>query len=452
MRMQLSAAARFVFLVVVASVLALSTGRDARGDDSTRGQDHDSADGVETGTSDTSTPDTATPDEHTDQQPDQKTDKVAAEDRTPKVEDRAVKHASLEAASYSDTDNVTVFSPSIALGIENPEVGASLSGRYLVDVVSAASVDIVSTASRRWEEVRHAGSVDASYKPHNFGISLGGSVSDEPDYLAYGIGATITHDFDEKNLTLLFGYAYGHDTIGRSGTSFTVFSRNVERSGFTGGFTRVINKSTTFAGSLDVIIENGDSSKPYRYIPMFSAAEAAAVPAGASIEYVTTHRLPERPLEQLPLERHRLAFTGHLAHRFDTSTVRLDERVYYDNWGLPASTTDVRWIFSLGNRFELWPHLRYHVQGEVTFWRRAYVSGPAPGWDLPEFRTGDRELGPLNTVTGGAGMKFMLGPSINPRQWTLTVSGDAMHTTFPDDLYLTGRTGGIGVVTLETEQ
>ncbi len=37
--------------------------------------------------------------------------------------------------------------------------GWSVDGRYLVDVVSAASVDIVSTASRRWEEVRHAGSL-----------------------------------------------------------------------------------------------------------------------------------------------------------------------------------------------------------------------------------------------------------------------------------------------------
>jgi len=32
-------------------------------------------------------------------------------------------------------------------------------GRYLVDAVTAASVDIVSTASRKWKEQRHAGSV-----------------------------------------------------------------------------------------------------------------------------------------------------------------------------------------------------------------------------------------------------------------------------------------------------
>ena len=47
--------------------------------------------------------------------------------------------------------------PMIAASIENVTTGASIRGRYLVDVVSAASVDIVSTASRRWQETRQAG-------------------------------------------------------------------------------------------------------------------------------------------------------------------------------------------------------------------------------------------------------------------------------------------------------
>ena len=145
------------------------------------------------------------------------------------LEDPTTKRASMEFAAYNDSDHVTVFTPSIALGIENAS-GASLHATYLVDIVSAASVDIVSTASSRWKEVRHAGTVEAAYKPHDFGVAVGTSVSSEPDYLSYGAHATVTKDFDEKNWTLFFGYGFSHDVIGRCGdygtcTPFSVFSR-----------------------------------------------------------------------------------------------------------------------------------------------------------------------------------------------------------------------------------
>src|SRR6516165_2766653 len=103
-------------------------------------------------------------------------------------EDPTTKRASMEFAGYNDSDHVTVLTPSIALGIENTS-GASLHATYLVDIVSAASVDIVSTASTRWKEVRHAGTLEAEYKPHDFGVSIGTSVSSEPDYLSYGAHA-----------------------------------------------------------------------------------------------------------------------------------------------------------------------------------------------------------------------------------------------------------------------
>jgi hypothetical protein len=198
------------------------------------------------------------------------------------------------------------------------------------------------------------------------------------------------------------------------------------------------------------VIEHGDQSKPYRYIPMFAPDVAANVPSGASIAYVTTHRLPERPLEQLPLARNRFALTGRIGHRFEGSTVRAEERIYDDNWGMLASTTDLRWIFDLGRRFSLWPHLRLHVQKSVSFWQRAYVSDPT-GWSLPEFRTGDRELGPLRTYTGGLGLRLFLGPEVDPQLWSIAAQGDVMRTNFLDDLYLTGRTGFLGTLTLEGE-
>ena len=374
------------------------------------------------------------------------------------IEDTATKIAAFEMAAYDDTDHVTVFTPSVALGIENVS-GAALHATYLVDVVSAASADIVSTASPRWEEVRQAGSLSAGYKPHDLGITAGGSISREPDYLSYGAYATLTKDVNEKNWTFFFGYGFSHDRIGRCGnggvcTPFSVFSRELQRGSFNGGVDIVINEASLGSLVADVVIENGDQSKPYRYIPMFSSMVAGTVAKGASIDWVNANRLQERPLEQLPLTRQRFSLTGRYAHRLDASTLRLEERVYRDTWGLLASSSDARWIFDLGRRWALWPHARFHVQSSVSFWQLAYVSVNPPtsgmsGWNLPEYRTGDRELGPLWTTGGGFGVKWYLGSDAVPEQWALQLTGDGMYTAFLDDLYLSHRIAGLAALSFE---
>ena len=99
----------------------------------------------------------------------------------------------------------------------------------------------------------------------------------------------------------------------------------------------------------------------------------------------------------------------------------------------------------------IWPHVRFHAQTAVSFWQRAYVSGERRGFDLPEFRTGDRELGPLWTATGGGGLYFYLGSAAEPQKTRLSFSIDGMYTSFLDDLYITQRSGLISSLTLEIE-
>lgn len=374
-----------------------------------------------------------------------------AKEVSTKPEDTSTKRVALEMSSYTDSDHTTVFTPSMNATIENVTQGASISGHYLVDVVSAASVDIVSTASGRWQEVRQAGGLEGTYKPHETGVTVAGAISSEPDYLSYSFGAQLMQELNEKNSTLLLGYGYGHDTVGYHFTPFSVFSRIVQSSTFSAGLTQVINRSTVGSLSLDLNIENGDSSKPYRYVPMFSPAEAALVPKGASIDYVSTHRLAERPAEQLPLGRDRYSISGRIAHRMDGSTLRLEERAYADSWMMVASSSDLRWIFDFGRRVEVWPHLRFHAQNGVNFWQRAYVSESTTGFVLPEFRTGNRELGPLLTETGGAGIRVGIGKAGSPKSLSIALHCDASYTSYLNDLYITSRSSILGAVILQGE-
>jgi hypothetical protein len=350
-----------------------------------------------------------------------------------------------EFASYADTDHVFVETPSIAGAVSNPLTGWSVDGSYLVDVVSAASVDIVSTASRRWEEVRQAGTLDAAYKPNDFGVSVASALSVEPDYVSWMVGGSLTRDLLQKNLTLLLGYFHTNDTAGRTGTPFSVFSEQLDSEAFKAGATMVVNRTTTLAFIVDSIFENGNQAKPYRYIPLF--APGTSVPLGASIDLVNSIRESARPLERLPLSRQRYALSARLAHRFHRSTLRLDERIYGDSWLLLATTTDARYLFDLGPRVETGPHARLHVQNGVDFWERAYTL--EPGFNDPEYRTGDRELGPLVNVTGGWSMKIGLGSRPNPTSWILGFDANFTSTRFLDDLYVTQRASALVGVSLE---
>jgi hypothetical protein len=305
----------------------------------------------------------------------------------------------------------------------------------------------VSTASRRWTEVRQEGGLQGSYKPGTLGAQASATVSDEPDYLSLSAAGAVTQDLANKNVTLQLGYAYGHDVAGRSGTPFSVFSHTIDRNALTGTLTLVLGPSTIASFLGDVVFESGDQSKPYRYIPLF--ASGTQVPLGAPVDLVNSLRVSARPLEQLPLSRSRYALTARLAHRYRLATLRLEERAYADSWLMLATTTDARLLFDLSERVELGPHLRVHAQKAVDFWQRAYVYGP--GFQYPALRTGDRELGPLVNATAGGTVRIGIGGDANPMSWVLGFDLNATTTQYLDDLYVTNRISAIGGVTLETD-
>jgi hypothetical protein len=356
--------------------------------------------------------------------------------------------ATTEVAGYIDSTATSVLTPSIGLVVESPTAGWGVSGRYLVDVVSAASPDIVSTASPHWVEVRQAGNLGVRYKPGTFGIAVNASTSYTPDYFSLSAGAQISQELDEKNLTLIAGYGYGHDTIGRSRTSFSVFSRTLDYHSIQAGLSRIVNASLVIGVYGDVVLENGDQSKPYRYIPIFTPAVAASIPVGASPTVVANARLQAKPLEQLPLERERYALTGRLAWRGDNgTTLRAEERGYADTWGLKASTTDARYFIDLSRRWTIWPHARFNIQNSVSFWKRAYTANGEH--DLPALRTGDRELSSLFTAGGGGGVRIALGKAGSVDDLVLTTTVDAFYTSFADTIYVKERLSALAATGLE---
>jgi hypothetical protein len=247
-----------------------------------------------------------------------------------------------------------------------------------------------------------------------------------------------------------FDQAGGQKVYSAPGDLLGPFLRDVAapvKSAATIVLSRVVNRGLVIGAYVDAMIERGDPSKPYRYIPIFSVADAANITRGATVEDVVNHRMQARPLEQLPLERERYALSGRLGWRGDSTTLRLEERLYVDTWGLKATTTDVRYFIDLSERVMVWPHLRVHAQSGVNFWERAYTAVDAN--HLPAYRTGDRELGPLTNLGGGGGMRFGLGKAGAVNDWALSFTLDGTWTSFADALYVKDRFSGLAASVLE---
>jgi hypothetical protein len=346
---------------------------------------------------------------------------------------------------------VRVVTPAIEATLKSVLGGWSATGSYLVDVVSAASVDIVSTASMHWTEVRHAGALSGNLDAGNWSTSVSGSVSSEPDYLSLSGGLTERVALAKKTVTPHLGYAYTRDLAGRTGTPFSVYSLELHRHTLSAGVELILDPTTLVTLVSDLNLETGRQEKPYRFIPIFAPDVAPEISAGASIATVNARRLPGRMSERVPDARNRLAVSARLAQRISGwSTFVVSERLYRDDWGLQSTTTDLRMLMDASPRWFVWTSVRVHFQSGVSFYRRAYAAQIGSGaLQVPALRTGDRELGPLASGTFGGGIRWLLGRDTRPDAWSLVFQSDVGTTAFDDALFIQNRQAFFNSLQLE---
>jgi hypothetical protein len=187
---------------------------------------------------------------------------------------------------------------------------------------------------------------------------------------------------------------------------------------------------------------------------MFPAEALDRIQPGASVDFVNQERLSVRPREVVPQQRDRVAIGARLNHRFGSGTLRLEERVYTDNWGIKASTTDGRYLQDLGEHLRVWPHLRLHAQTGASFYQLAYVAavdGQGTPVEIPRYRTSDREASPMLAVTAGGGARIALTGEKAKTQYAIVVSGDVMYNRYFRSLFILSRTAVWGTLGFEAE-
>jgi hypothetical protein len=262
---------------------------------------------------------------------------------------------------------------------------ATLRVHGLLDIVSSASVDVVSAATERWDETRKELGAALGYEDGTRTLSASYRRSVENDWGSHTGAIGGSHDFSTHNLTLGLGASFTHNDVGRADDRN--FDEKLRSYAGTLTATVVVTRddllSLTYAPSLMV----GYQGSPYRFVRYFDPSAGSPV-SGPEV-------VPERRL------RHALVIS-HNHHLLTDSALRSHGRAYWDDWGIASGTLGTEYVHGLG-AFEPSVFVRGYYQARAGFYEDGY---PA----RQRYMTADRELGTFWDVFAGLRLGFRKSP------------------------------------------
>lgn len=274
-----------------------------------------------------------------------------------------------------DGGGVEIDGPSILV---RKKVGKSVSivGNYYVDMVSSASIDVITTASPYTEE-REQWSLGMDYLRGNTTMRVNYVSSEESDYDAETVSFSVSQDMFGDLTTLTLGYALGDDLVKRSDDP--AFERNLDRQTYSIGITQILTKNLISTLNFETITDEGYLNNPYRSVRYFDLGSAL----GYSFEPElypntrTSNALGFRARYFLP---YRAAIEG-------------EYRFFTDTWDIEGHTAALTYIHPWGN-FTFTGKFRYHTQTGAHFYSDLFSRSEATN-----FRGRDKELSALQSYT-----------------------------------------------------
>jgi hypothetical protein len=242
---------------------------------------------------------------------------------------------------------------------------------------------------------------------------LGASFSTETDYQSFGLSATLSRDFNQRNTTLTLGLSGNADTVSPIGgapiglTPMATAITGGEGEGEGGGpgqsksvgelllgVTQVISRGTLTQLNYTYGRESGYLTDPYKIV---SVVDGTTGELRATNPYL---------YEKRPDTRTRQALYWKTLHHFSQDVLSATYRYYWDDWGIRSHTFDVKYRVELGGGHYLQPVARYYTQTAADFYRHSLVDGQAV-----DFVSADYRLGEMTTTT--LGLKYGVALSKN---------------------------------------
>lgn len=299
----------------------------------------------------------------------------------------------------------------------------SVAYNYYVDMISSASIDVVTQASPYTEtRKQNSLSVDAIHGKSTY--SAGYIDSKEPDYTARTAFGSISQDMFGDLTTVSFGYTRGWDRVGERGTPR---DDALDRSAWQVGLSQILTRSMLLNVNYEGTESSGFINNPYRQVRYLDSQESLGYAYQKEIYPQTRSGNAGSATVKYYLPW-RAAATGSY-------------RYYSDTFGIHAQTGELGYTQPVFHSWTLDSHVRYYHQNHADFYSDLF-----PYANSQNFLARDRELATFDSVTFGVGATWQY--HINRFSWlqkgTVNLRWDRMHISYDDfrDLRVQGVTPG----------
>lgn len=260
----------------------------------------------------------------------------------------------------------------------------SVSGQYYVDSVSAASVDVLATASEYTEE-RTELTAGVDYLYERSILSLGYTNSSENDYEANTVYFSVSQEFFGGMSTITLGYANGWDEVGQRGNDS--FEEDADRRNYQFGLSQVVTANSLVGLDFEVVTDEGFLQNPYRqnrYIDPNDPNNFQYQPERYP-ETRTSYSLAARALYYLPYR----------------ASIRAEYRYFSDTWGIDSHTYELAYVHALNPRWSLEGKARFYDQEQADFYSDLYAFE-----NSQTHLARDKEMSSFSGITLGGGLVY----------------------------------------------
>ena len=274
-----------------------------------------------------------------------------------------------------DGGGVTIDGPSVLV---RKKAGKSLSfvGNYYVDMISSASIDVITTASPYTEE-RTQWSMGMDYLRGNTTMRVNYTTSEESDFDAETVSFSVSQDMFGDLTTLTLSYALGDDLVRKSDDP--TFERPLDRQIYGVGITQILTKNLISSLNVETVTEEGYLNNPYRSVRYFDPDSAL----GYSFEpelYPNTRTSNAVGVRLRYFLPYRAALEG-------------EYRFFTDTWDIEGHTGSLSYIHPWSD-WTFTGKFRYHDQTGAHFYRDIFARSQETN-----FRGRDKELSELTSYT-----------------------------------------------------
>ena len=274
-----------------------------------------------------------------------------------------------------DGGGVQIDGPSVLV---RKKAGKSLSfvGNYYVDMISSASIDVITTASPYTEE-RKQWSLGMDYLRGNTTMRVNYTTSEESDFDAETVSFSVSQDMFGDLTTVTLTYALGDDLVRRSDDD--TFERPLDRQIYGVGITQILTKKLISSLNIETVTEEGYLNNPYRSVRYFDLGSATGYSFESEL-YPNTRTSNAVGLRLRYFLPYRAAVEG-------------EYRFFTDTWDIDGHTVSLSYIHPWKD-FTFTGKFRYHDQTGAHFYRDLF-----PGPQATNFRGRDKELSALTSYT-----------------------------------------------------